>query len=260
MFRSLSAVIPFVVLAVSAGGCVPGPQTGRVRSITLARSTGEQRRPIDTTTTFTTGDDEIHAVIELADAPLGTAVVAIWATVDVEGADSGTTIGRTSVEAGGERTTVDFSLRPERPLPSGRYRVDVYLDGTDTTGGAPAASASFTVTSTGPRVVSIAVTTDPRSDSSMRAIPSTARVLYARVRLADVEPGTEVAASWVHVAAHGEAEVDRAPIVLESGQDVVNFTLTLQRPLPVGHYRVDVYLGRSNRPQQSVEFDIDSAS
>ena len=77
--------------------------------------------------TATFGPSEVfYCVVELKNAPDDTTVKASWTAVDVEGADPDTFITETVLTSGSGN--LHFELSNDNLWPTGRYKVDLYLN------------------------------------------------------------------------------------------------------------------------------------
>ena len=96
-----------------------------VDKISMAKD--DNGKPGETTTTFEPGDRTIYCVAELNKAKKGTEVRFVWKAVDVSGGN-------------GELTTIDYTtksfenkvrahLTKPADWPTGKYEVDVYING-----------------------------------------------------------------------------------------------------------------------------------
>ncbi len=101
-----------------------------ISDVTMARGTsGDMLDPTDPTMVFGSSDT-FHAVVSIKDAPENTVFHADWYAVDVgTAADPNTFIDGNDLTAGGSRN-LDFSLSPNTGWPSGKYRVEISVNGT----------------------------------------------------------------------------------------------------------------------------------
>jgi hypothetical protein len=83
--------------------------------------------------------------------------------------------------------------------------------------------------------------------------------LHAVIRLNGVEKGTRVRAAWVAVDAGGEKNytVASQDLTAEIQGNIVNFTVSLPRPWPPGHYRIDVYINENLT--RSLVFEVEES-
>jgi hypothetical protein len=80
------------------------------------------------TTTFSP-DQTFYCIVTLANAPEDTKIKAVWTAVDVEGEDANTKIDEAETTAGNENIFT-FNLTNNGLWPSGKYKVDLYLNDT----------------------------------------------------------------------------------------------------------------------------------
>ncbi len=115
------ATLVAVMAACSVG---VGVSTANIRSAKL--SANESGSP--ETTVFSPDDLTVYCIVKLANAPSDTQVKAVWTAVDVEGVDANTLIDEASLTTGDGDLT--FDLTNKGPWPVGKYKVDLYLNGT----------------------------------------------------------------------------------------------------------------------------------
>ena len=81
----------------------------------------------DLTTTFAPGDT-FYCLVQLANAPGETKVKAVWSAVEVQGVEPNRKIDEVEVATGSG--PIQFNLTNKTGAwPTGRYKVDLYLDG-----------------------------------------------------------------------------------------------------------------------------------
>lgn len=112
-----------LILALVLQACSVSASTANINDAVMARDEAGK----DATKVFSPADQTFYAIAEVANAPEGTTVKAIWTAVDVEGQKPNLTIdeANTSVDGGG---TLTFDLTNEGPWPVGQYRVDLFLN------------------------------------------------------------------------------------------------------------------------------------
>ena len=99
MKRFFSFVSLAVLVAVVAAGCNFSISTANITNATLSKDVqGDKFEPVDPTTTFPADQPVIHLVANVANAPEGTKVKAVWTAVDVgDVAPANTQIAETEV-------------------------------------------------------------------------------------------------------------------------------------------------------------------
>jgi hypothetical protein len=113
-------LVPFVILLVNLA-CSFNASTASIKSAEMARD-NEGTQP---TTTFSP-QDTFYCNVELANAPDDTKVKAVWTAVQVDGTDPDTKIDETEITSGSG--TLHFKLSNDNPWPTGKYKVDLYLN------------------------------------------------------------------------------------------------------------------------------------
>jgi hypothetical protein len=100
--------------------------TAHVTSAQLA--TGyRQGQALNPTNVFSPGDHVVHLVVVVANAPGDTRLGASWYAVDAGGSQE-RRLDSASATLNGENH-IDLTLRSDANWPTGRYRVDLMLDG-----------------------------------------------------------------------------------------------------------------------------------
>jgi hypothetical protein len=94
-------------------------------------------------TSFSTDDEKLYCLVEFRGARVGTRLTAQWFVVQAEGVPAAQEIDSATVVIDDAKQNIaTFSLTPpERGLPPGRYRVDLYLDNSS----APVKSLPFAI-------------------------------------------------------------------------------------------------------------------
>jgi hypothetical protein len=121
-----ASMLACALFSSSSSSSKTGPITDAVTSKDVE---GDNFDPVDITDSFPPDQKTLHAVVTLTDAPTDTVVKAVWKVVDVgDTAQNGKTIDSSEVTTDGSRN-VDFTLKPDNPLPAGSYQVVIYQDG-----------------------------------------------------------------------------------------------------------------------------------
>jgi outer membrane usher protein FimD/PapC len=246
------------MVAVIATACNFNFSTARIADAKMAKGVSDKMEPIDPTSTFETTDDVVHCLVVLGNAPEKTKVKAVWIVVNAEGEKPNDKFAETAVEGGGTKNVVDFTYAPKAGLPVGDYKVDIYLNSQPGKEEPPAKSVSFSVKAGRPMITNATVSAS-ENGASVTEFPAGASIFFYTANLRGVSPGTKVTASWVAVEARDTEpnfEIHRSPVVVDAGQNKVNYNLKLDRGFPSGRYRVDLYLGDSTTAAQSVTFTV----
>ena len=107
---------------------VNGSDDPIVKSVTMTKTVkGDKLDPGPETTVFGV-NDTVHAVVAIKNAPKGTLITASWSVVDNGGADRPGEFLNKEGTAEGTRN-LDFDIKPNKPWPTGRYKVEIFLDG-----------------------------------------------------------------------------------------------------------------------------------
>jgi hypothetical protein len=121
----------FVALFVlPALACQFSASTAKITQAVMATDVqGDNFDPVGVTDAYPADQPEFHAVVTVANAPSDTQLKAVWVAVDVgSAAEPNSTIDETQLSVEGSRN-VDFTLTPNAGgWPSGKYKVDIYLN------------------------------------------------------------------------------------------------------------------------------------
>jgi hypothetical protein len=245
-------------VAVIAAACTLSFSTARIADAKMAKGVSEKMEPIDPTSTFET-TDVVHCLVVLGNAPEKTKVKAVWTVVNAQGQKPNDKLGETAVEGGGAKNVVDFTYEPPPAgLPVGDYKLDIYLNSQPGKEEQPTKSVAFSVKSGRPLIIKATLSAS-ENGGSVTEFPAGAPIFFCTVDLRGAAAGTKVTASWVAVEARATQpnfEIRRSPVVLEAGQNKVNYNLTYDSGFPPGRYRVDLYLGDSPTADKSVTFTV----
>jgi hypothetical protein len=129
----------------TTGGCEFSVSTANIQNARMARGIDGQGNPVEPTTLFSTSDNIIYCVADLANAPDGTHVKAIWRMIKAEGAKPDQVLIEKEVQAGNDMNKLNFSLTIKSPLPPGEYRCDLYVNPKSDGSGKPDVSLPFTI-------------------------------------------------------------------------------------------------------------------
>jgi outer membrane usher protein FimD/PapC len=257
--KRMTALAVLSMLAGIATACNFSFSTARIADAKTAKGVSEKMEPIDPTSTFETTDGVVHCLVVLGNAPEKTKVKAVWTVVNAQGQKPNDKIGETAVEGGGAKNVVDFTYEPPPAgLPVGEYKVDIYLNSQPGKEEPPAKSVAFSVKSARPMITKATLSAS-ENGGSVTEFPAGAPIFFCTVDLRGASAGTKVTASWVAVEARATEpnfEIRRSPVVLEAGQNKVNYNLTYDSGFPPGRYRVDLYLGDSTTADKSVTFTV----
>lgn len=106
--------------------CEFSVSTASVRSVELARDY-QNGKAVDVTTSFSPTDNPLHCVVTLNNAPDDTRVKVAWTAVEAgDGEYRDQMIDETELETGSG--VLDFTLSNNGEWPTGKYKVDVYLN------------------------------------------------------------------------------------------------------------------------------------
>lgn len=257
--KRMTALTVLSTLAAITAACNFSFSTARIADATMAKGVSEKMEPIDPTSTFETTDGIVHCLVVLGNAPEKTRVKAVWTVVSVQGQKPNDKLGETAVEGGGAKNVVDFTYTPPPAgLPVGDYKVDIYLNSQLGKEEQPAKTVAFSVKSGHP-MITRATLSAIENGGAVTEFPAGTPIFFCTVDVRGAAAGTKVSASWVAIEARGSEpnfEIRRSPVVLEAGQNTVNYNLKYDSGFPPGRYRVDLYLGDSPTAEKSVTFTV----
>lgn len=139
-------LILLVAFSALAWGCNVSYSTANIADAKLAKEVNADKEAVDPTNSFEANIPLIHCVVKLANAPEDTKVKAKWSVVNVPGQEANYKIVESDVTAGGAKNIIDFTFKPPpQGLPSGEYKVDVYLNPKPEKEEPPAKTLTFTI-------------------------------------------------------------------------------------------------------------------
>lgn len=117
-------ILVVAVMVLSALACGGSFTTANIDSAILSTdSEGTQE------TAVFAPEDTFYCIVTLANAPDDTTVKAVWTAVDVEGEEPNTQIDEAETTSDGNNV-LTFNLTIDTAWPVGKYKVDLYLNGT----------------------------------------------------------------------------------------------------------------------------------
>lgn len=120
-FQILAAITILVLAALACGGSF---STAKISSaIMTADDAGTQQ------TTVFAQDQTFYCTVELANTPEDTKLKAVWTAIEVEGEQPNLLLDQTEVTAGNQNIFT-FNLSNNQLWPTGKYKVDLYLNDT----------------------------------------------------------------------------------------------------------------------------------
>ena len=120
--RNWQMVVVIVMLMGAALACGGSFSSANISSAkTTADSEGAQE------TTVFAQDQTFYCIAELANAPEDTKLKAVWVAVEIEGEEPNLEIDQTEMTAGNS-SVFTFNLSNDQLWPTGRYKVDLYLN------------------------------------------------------------------------------------------------------------------------------------
>ncbi len=257
--RYIQAAMIFALAAVfSAGKC--SFSTANIREVKMGKEVNDKYEVPNPTTTFDANEKAIHCVAYLANAPEDTKVKAQWVAVNAEGYKPGEKFAESNLDLGGSKNVAIFSYTPSAAgLGAGEYKVDLFLNPDPAKPEPPTKSVSFTVKAAPLEIVRAFLATDEEGNDRVTEFPAGTTAFYSFVQLKGKTAGAKVAAIWVAIEAEGFApggEMKKSEVVLQGEQNIAYFTLTHSGGFPPGRYRVDILLGNSVSPGESLTFSV----
>ncbi|MBX7219657.1 MAG: hypothetical protein K1Y36_06910 [Blastocatellia bacterium] len=267
--KSFMRVALIILVSSLLTACSFEFSTARITDATLCKKVSDKNEPIDKTRLFDPSDKELHCVVKLGNAPEGTKLKAKWLAVQVEGEKANSVVADTDITAGGSTNVVDFSLTTASGLKPGDYKLEIYMNPkTEGAKSQPERTVSFSVqgskktasdsgsvsgNATNAQFSKTWFSTDEAGENTVSVFEATTKVFWCHAELKGVAPGTKVESVWL---TQGGEEISRAHWVLGEKENVVRFSLTLQKPLPAGDYKVELFVGDATKPARSLPFSI----
>ena len=143
--RRLTVSLMALLLVTAMSGCEFNVSTAHLENARLAKGVDENQNAVDTTRTFSTSDKEFHCLADLANAPDGTRIKAVWRVIKAEGAAPDQVIVEKELQAGSEMNKLHFSMTTETGFPPGDYRCDLYLNAKRDGSSKPETSLPFVI-------------------------------------------------------------------------------------------------------------------
>ena len=110
------------VLILAALACSFSASTAKINRAWMAKDQDGKQE----TTVFAQGD-VFYMIVDLANAPDDTAVKAVWTAVEIDTGESNVNLGEKELTSGSGQ--LYFQLSNQNLWPTGKYKVDVYLNG-----------------------------------------------------------------------------------------------------------------------------------
>jgi hypothetical protein len=216
----------------------PVSQTGaaRISGAFMARDK-DGNQP---TTSFATGE-VFYAIVDLVDAPDNTNLKSVWTAVQAEGVAPNKLIDQVEITTGTGR--LYFYLTPSKPWPAGKYKVDLYVNGSlaqTLEFDVPASSAP--VSGNAALVKRIFLAQDKAGNQPTQVF-SPNQVIYCHVELQNAPAGTQTRAVWFVVQAQNAqpgSKIDE--VTFDQPGDSIIFNLSPTKPWPIGTYKVEIYI------------------
>lgn len=125
MKRSI-VLVTMLFITLFATAC--SASTANIPNAVLAKDYKDGKAVDPGTTTFAP-TDTVHAVVSVANAPDDTKIKAVWTVVDAgDGQIKDQKAAEKEFLSKDTGSTIDFTFVPDKPLPAGKYKADIYLD------------------------------------------------------------------------------------------------------------------------------------
>jgi uncharacterized protein YfaS (alpha-2-macroglobulin family) len=230
---------------------VPVNNSGYITAAVMAQdATGANFDPVGVTNTFP-GDQPIHTVVTIANAPDGTVYKANWKVVDIGSAGTpGDSLADYTFTASGSQN-LDFTLTPKNQLFPGQYQVELYVNGA-LTRTLPFTVQPQAVQPTSPPQLSgyilyVTMAQDVQGPNKVPVGATTvfgpADTIHAVVSILGAPAGTQFKADWYVVDIGDPSQANTlitSSQITTEGTGNVDFNLTTTTQWPVGTYRVEI--------------------
>lgn len=229
-----------------------------VNAVTAKDVKGDTFDPVGITDSFAADQKTFHAIVSIKDAPANTKVRANWLTA------SNTKIGEFELASDGSRN-LDFSFKPDAgSLPSGSYKVEIYVNGKldrtlnfsvgqsatrpttqSSTGSCPPPPTIATTSPGFPIKITMAEATSGAAQEPVNPTRTfkTNSVIHAVVAIQNAPKNTEFEAIWTALDTGGAADCNSSidTYNIESdGTRNLDFNLTPTGSWPPGTYQVQI--------------------
>ena len=253
-------VLVLIALATAVSACQFSFSTARIVDAQTSKAVNESKEAVNPTSVFEP-TDVVHCVVRLGNAPSDTKVRARWHVVNAPGQKPDEKLGETTIDAGGSNNIIDFNYTPgPEGLPAGDYKIDVYLNPKDKGEDKPAKTVTFSVKSSGPRIVKAYLLADPESDNEVKGYEAGTDTFYSRIAFQGPTDGTKVTGRWVYEQVGDTApntEIRSTSYTLKGKENIATFTLRLPTGFEAGRYRLEIYLNDSTAPATAIPFAVE---
>lgn len=214
----------------------------RLRFVRQLGDDGRPRGPV--TTLFPAGSREVHCAFSLVDGPQGSTVSVRWfrGSELYRTSDLGLIEGDRELQASLRASSVEGS-----ELSAGLYRAEVVVNDAVMRSGTFTVEEPYTTGGSGPRVMNLVLTTAVEPETGRPTAPAVTRVrgderqLYLSMTFSRMPPRELLEVRWIQ-GADREAEPFATSRFQVGGRGSLAAELTLESPLEIGPYRVDVVL------------------
>jgi hypothetical protein len=246
----------------------PVPQLTVIVNGVMARdATSDTFDPTGITDAFGPEQKSFHAIITIKSAPANTTFKAVWTAVDIGTLLApNSKIGEYELQSDGSRN-LDFTFAPDAGrLPPGKYKVDIFVNGSldrtlnfSVTGTAqvqptpPAAPTTVPPTAAAVAkpsglIKSVTMASDVKADTKDPVNPTTefkpAATFHAVVAIDKAPANTKFKSVWyatdVGNAAPANTLIDQTEVIADSNTRNIDFSLTPSSQWPVGKFRVEI--------------------
>lgn len=231
-------------LALSAASC---GTAAHVDSVVTTDVSGNQ------VNSFTTNDQTFYAQGKVSDARKGTRIKFVWTYItDYQIIDETEYLTKQSSEV------IPATLTTSASFPAGDYKVELFVGNRKE----PDATVAFEVQQLPPARIEDACMTSKIDENGQPqdniSVLNTTGTWYVSAVLMDTNPNTKVRFVWLDTNGKTIGESTEDP----EGKSniIISGSLPLNRTMPDGNYKVEIYLDDKTEPEMTVSFEVKEMS
>ena len=243
-----------LALALFATACSFSVSTANIQDAIMTNSIDQDGVPGDAVTSFASDAAVIYVSAKLRNAPDNTQIKFVWTYVT-----AAQNMGEIVIDSGDITDRYVYSnFTPSTPLPEGDYMVQIFIDERKE----PDATVNFVVVPAQMKAESAyledthmttAVDDNGYPVDSVTTLPTTG-TWYVSSILQNTQPDTIITYTWFDTNGNILTTYDFDP---QGDADIYIFgTIKLNREMPEGQYRVEIYIDGASAPAAMVDFTV----
>jgi len=211
--------------------------TANIKRAVMAKELNDDKSPAVETTRFFGHENLLHCAVQVANAPSGTLVKAIWYLKHED--DEREEIAETELELD-ESAWIDFSLTLSRTLPYGEYEVELFIQEQHEQTVPFSIVPMFEESVIKEAVMAKSINEDNFPVEVTKTFPSGINHVFAPVYVTDQDAGSVFSAIWYQHDEEGNRSLITSADIEFDDAGWIAFSMTLQGGLPPGDYSADI--------------------